>query len=101
MMRTVLAVLVASTSLASADPAASPPMKQIRNARLSEGTPSWIEGTASDAFVALDTFRDRHRERTYLVVPLKNELGSKLLFEAVEKAFGTRSPIGVAWIETP
>jgi hypothetical protein len=101
MTRTLIASLVSAalaTSLASAD---SPRIKQVQNARLSEGTPIWIELTATEAFVTLDAVRDRHHERMYLFVPLKNELGSKLLYDAVAKAFETKSLIGVTWIETP
>ena len=101
MSRLVLVALVLGSTIAAADPAPSPPMKSIRNARLSDGTPIWIEVTATDAFITLDTFRDKRHERTYLVVPLDNRAGTKLMFDAIEHAFTTKSAVGVAWVETP
>jgi len=101
MSRFILVAFVLGSTIAAADPVASPPVKQVRNARLSDGTPIWIELTATDAFITLDAFRDKRHERTYLSVPLDNRAGTKLMFEAIEHAFTTRTPLGVAWIEAP
>jgi len=101
MSRFILVAFVLTSTIAAADPNPSPPVRQIRNARLSDGTPIWIELTATDAFVTLDTFRDKRHERTYLSVPLDNRAGNKLMFEAIEHAFAMKAPVGVAWVESP
>lgn len=97
----ILFACVTFAPLAAADPAASPPVKEVRNARISDGTPIWLEVTATDAYVVLDSVRDHRHERTYLSLPLANDSGAKLLYAAVEHAFATRTALGVVWIEAP
>ena len=101
MNRIALLVLAAAVSIASADPPSSPPLKQLRTVRLSDGTPIFVELTATDAFVTFDTFRDKRHERTYLAIPLHDAMGTRLMFAEVEKAFAGKTSIGIVWSEAP